>query len=256
MNRFKYYYSRFGIDGLKGYLKTKVSDKNNMLKVSWQGVTHPFYLRYKTSDFSTFDQIFIDQEYSFLANRQPNVIVDAGANIGLASIYFANRFPDAKVIAIEPEIGNFELLKINTSPYTNVTPVNAALWNNNEEISILDPGLGNWGFMTQGQDTADSVTYDLCHKIPGMTVGKIIEAFDLSRIDILKMDIEGAELEVFRESGPWIDKIESAIVELHEHIKPGCNRSFYNGSNGFAYEWLQGENVYLSRGSCIVPPAI
>ncbi len=106
-------------------------------------------MRLNTSDFPTFDQVFIQQEYDFDISRAPKVIVDAGANIGLASIYFANKYPDAKIIAIEPEQSNFKLLEMNVSPYPNVIPVQAALWNKNEDINLIDPGLGKWGFMTE-----------------------------------------------------------------------------------------------------------
>jgi hypothetical protein len=65
------------------------------------------------------------------------------------------------------------------------------------------------------------------------------------------MDIEGAEREVFSDATPWIYKVDSIIIELHERMKAGCNRSFYCGTNGFDHEWIQGENICLSRGHCL-----
>ena len=64
---------------------------------------------------------------------------------GFASIYFANKYPGAKIIAIEPEQSNFELLKDNIAPYPNIIPIQAALWHKNEEINLIDPGLGKSG---------------------------------------------------------------------------------------------------------------
>ena len=58
----------------------------------------------------------------------PRVVVDAGANIGLSTVFFANKFPQAKIVAIEPEPSNFAMLRDNVAPYPNVTPVQAALW--------------------------------------------------------------------------------------------------------------------------------
>jgi hypothetical protein len=85
-----------------------------------------------------------------------------------------------------------------------------------------------------------------------MTVDTIMKEQGIDHIDILKIDIEGAEREVFRDPSSWIGKVDALIVELHEPMKPGCNRSFYSGSNGFDNEWLQGENVYRTRsGSCL-----
>lgn len=78
---------------------------------------YPFIVRNQTSDVEIFEQIFIRQEYNFTVNKPPEVIVDAGANVGFASIYFASKYPNSKIIAIEPEESNFRLLKKNTDSY-------------------------------------------------------------------------------------------------------------------------------------------
>ena len=75
--------------------------------------------------------------------------MDAGANIGLASILFANRFPQAKIFAIEPEHDNFNLLADNVCTYDNIVPLHAALWGENATIHLTDPGDGAWGFRDQ-----------------------------------------------------------------------------------------------------------
>ena len=99
-----------------------------------------------------------------------------------------------------------------------------------------------------GEKTLPGVSSEnVCHVVKAMTVDKIIEDFGIDRINILKIDIEGAEKEVFADSSAWIESVDALIVELHERMKPGCNRSFYLGSNGFDHEWSQGENIYLSR---------
>jgi FkbM family methyltransferase len=77
------------------------------------------------------------------------VIIDAGANIGLTSVVYANRYPEARVIAIEPEVSNFQLLKENAASYPNIELVHGALWKENTKLRILDPGSGSWAFRTQ-----------------------------------------------------------------------------------------------------------
>ncbi len=174
--------------------------------------------------------------------------MDAGANIGLSSIYFANKYPKARIIAIEPEISNYKLLEKNIMPYKNISALNVALWNKNERISLVDPGLGKWGFMTANEGQKNDIfESNTCHKVQGLTIARIMSMNNLEQIDILKIDIEGAEKEVFTDSSHWIEKINILIIELHETMKTGCNRSFYNGSNGFNNEWIQGENIFLSR---------
>lgn len=248
----KLYFSILGLTGIFQALKAKLTKSSILLKAYNPDCKFPINLRIPSSDFPTYIQVFINKEYDFSVEKQPEVIMDAGANIGLASIYFTNKYPGSKIIAIEPERNNFELLKKNVAPYKNIIPIQAALWDKNEDIDLIDPGLGNWGFMTKDNEIENISTKFppaiISHKVKGCTIDKLMTDYKLNNIDILKIDIEGAEREVFRETSSWINKVNALIVELHEGMKPGCLRSFYNGSNGFDTEWRQGENVYLSKG--------
>ena len=243
----KSYYSWFGVGGLASAIMAKLTSSNLLIRVKMPEILFPFYLRCRTSDIQTFEQVFIKQDYDFEVVKYPKVIVDAGANIGLASIYFTNRYSDSQIIAIEPEMSNYEMLKKNVTPYNNVIPLNAALWDKNEEVNVVDPGFGKWAFMTQGENCQEESLGIMCHKVRGMTVGKIMEDNGLEKIDILKIDIEGAEREVFRDASSWVGRVDAMIVELHDSRKPGCNSSFIDGSKGFDVKWKQGENIYLSR---------
>ncbi len=247
LRKVKTYLSATGLPGILAAARAGATRSVVTLKLKKHHLKHPIHLRIPSSDVPTYRQVFIDKEYAFQVEKAPEVIIDAGANIGLASVYFANKYPGAKIIAIEPEQSNFDLLKQNTSPYPNIIPVQAALWNRNEEINLVDPGLGKWGFMTDGKPASGAASDNVCHPVKAMTVDRIIQDYGLGRVNILKVDIEGAEKEVFSDTSAWIDAVDAIIVELHERMKPGCNRSFYVGSNGFDHEWSQGENVYLSR---------
>lgn len=125
----------------------------------------------------------------------------------------------------------------------------AALWNTNGEIKVIDPGYGKSGYMTEGAAPSKGPPRSVCHSVMAMTVDGIMRRYHLKKIDILKIDIEGAEKEVFSDTSSWIDNVRSLIIELHERGKPGCNRAFYCGTNGFDREWTRGENVYLARGN-------
>ena len=231
----------------------------NITKFHEKGIKEPFFLRMNTADIGTYIRIFIDKEYNFNVKYPPKVIIDAGANIGLASIYFTNKFPNTKIISLEPEKANFEMLQRNVKSYKNIIPLNAALWCKNEEVELIDAGLGTDGYLTLNQNeinniynsnSANESNKDYLHKnykVPGKTVDKIIEDFNLENLDILKLDIEGSEKELFENSSSWIDKINSIAIELHDFMKPGCSRSFYNGSYGFDNEWADGVSVFISR---------
>ncbi|UAJ72561.1 FkbM family methyltransferase [Synechocystis sp. PCC 7339] len=242
--------------GFRGLVKTliaKVKNKTDLLEISNENTRWPIYLRIPSSDVPTYKQIFVDNEYNCTTNRPPKTIIDAGANIGLASVYFANKYPTAKIFAIEPESKNFKLLLKNISDYENIVPIQAALWNENEEINLVDSGLGNWGYMTD----ADAVDKDICHQVQGVTIDEIMNQYDLEEIDILKVDIEGAEKEVFADPSLWIDKINSFIIELHDFMKPGCGESFYAGIDKIKPNltmWRREENLFASKKDFLCVP--
>ena len=239
------------IIGLKStliLLYCEIMHKKTKLKIRNSNISQDIVLRYPSSDILVYQQVFTHKEYEFTTTRPPKVIVDAGANVGYASIYFANLYPDAKVFAIEPENNNFEILCENIKNYKNIIPIQGALWNENSEISICDEGLGEWGFMTFSSDNPQRIVKNM---VQGYTVDFLIQKYNLEKIDILKIDIEGAEKEVFEDTTKWINDVDSLIVELHDRMKAGCSRSFYNNTPDFQYKWTRGENIYLSKGNIL-----
>ena len=241
----RYYRKVLGWRGVTEAALASASRSNRFIKVQPPGVKAPFRLRVPSTDVPTYKQVFLEAEYDFRVLGEPRVIVDAGANIGLASILFANRYPRARIYAIEPERSNFDLLVENVRPYDNVVPIQAALWGENTTINIVDPGEGAWGFMTDAAGDG--------HEVSAITVDRLMDDYDIDRIDILKIDIEGAEKEVFADNPAWIDRVGSIICELHERLKGGCNRSFYDSTRGFAEEWRHGENIYVTRPGVLAP---
>ena len=242
------------ISSFSGFLRGVYSTLFKVPQIITVNRTHcrfPFRIRFASSDIDTLQQIFLWHEYDVKVDAQPAVIVDAGANIGLAAIYFANVFPEAKIIAIEPEQGNFELLRENVAPCGAIIPLQAALWHKNEDIDLVDPGRGHWGFVTRGKEdglgASESAQGAVCHRVRAITVDWLMDEYGLDRINILKIDIEGAEKEVFSDASAWIGKVDSMIVELHDHFKPGCLESFHEGAKGFDEEWSQGENVFVTK---------
>jgi FkbM family methyltransferase len=248
------YFKLAGLRGLWALIVWKVSKQSTLLKINKPFLKYPVYLRVPSSDVATFEEIFIAKVYDFNTKNKPETIIDAGANIGLASIYFINKFPETKIISIEPEKSNFIILEKNTEFYKNIYPIHGALWYENSLINIVDPGLDYYGFMTDDKKTDQRFGLPI-QEVKGYTIDKIIKDHGLQHIDIIKIDIEGAEREIFRDPSLWINCIDSIIIELHERLKPGTNRSFYLNTNGFDFEWQQGDNLVLTRnGGCIIIP--
>lgn len=239
------YYRALGLRGLWLSMKAKLIRTPEEFTATVPGIPQPVIMRLKTTDIFTYIQVFLENEYDFELAKLPLSIIDAGANIGLASIYFSQRYPNATIIAIEPERSNFELMCKNVGNYPNIIPLHAALWKENADIDLIDPGLGHWGF--QATEATDEEAEQIQHKVPGLTVDTIMDNYGMEYVDILKIDIEGAEKEVFENASAWIGRTGVTFIELHEDMKPGCEASLRNATRDFEYECRMGENVFLAR---------
>ncbi len=169
-------------------------------------------MRSGTTDWLVYRQIFEELEYQCLpSNFNPETILDLGANVGYSSAYFLTRYPDAKVIAIEPDGDNFAALCENLKPYGNrASALHAAVWSKQDFLSLRTDhyrGGGAW---------AKQVRVDAEGSIAAFDIEALMRRFALPEISLVKMDIEGAEVEVFKGSLNWIDNIEVLVVELHD----------------------------------------
>tara|TARA_Y100001934_G_scaffold270838_1_gene356382 strand:+ start:168 stop:452 length:285 start_codon:yes stop_codon:yes gene_type:complete len=86
-------------------------------------------------DQEVFDEVFLSGEFD-IDFGAPSFILDAGAHIGLSSVYFANRFPNAIVLAIEPDASNYNILCKNALAYPNIKPIQGGLWGHTGKLSI------------------------------------------------------------------------------------------------------------------------
>lgn len=226
----------------------KIIATNNIVQICRADYKYPIYLRNSTIDVGVYREICEKKEYDFCCKEEPKYIIDAGANIGMASIYFANKYKEAKIIAIEPEEENYKLLKLNTEKYSNITVINAALWNASGEIELFDVGVENVGFMIETDVSSIRLaTKNFKQLTKTITIDEIIHDFNIDNIDILKIDIEGAEKELFESCENWINKVKLIIAELHERKKKGCNKAFYKNSKLFDVIGMRSEDVYLSK---------
>ena len=235
----------FGARGLWLAARTKLTRKERIERSPVAG-SHTINIRLNSSDLSTFTKIFLNREYDIPLAKEPKVIVDAGANVGYASAFFALQFPKARIIAIEPEAANFELLKQNTGAFPNVTAVKAAIWPTSGQVNLLDPGMGSWGF-----EAADAGNKEAAGKrlgtVKAVTVDEVMSEFNLPYIDILKVDIEGGEKPLFAGSPEWLKRVGVVMIELHDQRHVGCSRNFYIATRDFDREIHQGENVFMLR---------
>lgn len=243
IKRVWWHLNKFGVmHGTNILLKTL--SKKEHVPVRIPGYSHPIFFRANTSDVPTFEQVFLGHEYDVpFPNRNPRLIIDAGANAGYATIFFAQKFPKAQVIAVEPDPDNFAALTRNTEHYPNVTRVQAGLWYKKTFLKIKNTHAEKWAIQVSERDNSDEST------IAAITIPDLMTGACCESIDILKLDIETAEEQLF-ESGyeSWLDKVDLILIEIHDNLKPGCSTSFYRATSKYRFKQsISGENIILER---------
>jgi FkbM family methyltransferase len=214
----KWYNKTFGFFSLP-YVYIKYLISQDFIKVSNPISKEKIYIRPGTADIPVFNDIFLHNELDTVVDN-PKFIVDAGAHIGFASIWYAIKYPNATIIALEPEKRNFQMLLKNTEKYQNIIPINIALWNKNTFLKIESRKVENWAF--QVKEIAGK------SDIKAKTIIDLMVDYQINQIDILKMDIEGSEIEVFSNSDQWINSVRTIIIELHDRFRPGCFAALEN----------------------------
>jgi len=239
------YYTLFGFYGVFLAIKSCILRRPIQAQLSIPWSPHPLHLRLRTSDVLLFQNIFLNREYDYDYAVAPKVIVDAGANIGLASIFYSCKYPSSRIFAIEPEPSNFEILKANIASYPNISAVHAALWKEDCDVFIVDPGRGPWGFRTSA--FRSELRRQGYKSIRGFSLDRFMRDYQIRYIDILKVDIEGAEKELFESAQEWIDRVGSIAIEIHDRFKPGCSEVVRAATRDFELVSQHGETAFLER---------
>jgi FkbM family methyltransferase len=225
--------------------------RGTLCRATVPGSNTKVLLRLGSSDISVFNGIFRWQEYGWDLERRPRTIVDGGAYIGLSAIYFTMRYPGVRVIAVEASESNFNLLVRNTSAFSNIEPVHAALWPQPGSLVLTDPGTGLWGLQVRDAGAQDSAPQGSADEpldsVRAITIPDIIRDHRLDNIDLLKVDIEGSEKEMFGAPTPWLGQVDAICIELHDWFKTGCSRTFFAAVGDFSSEAWRGENVLVAR---------
>jgi FkbM family methyltransferase len=208
-----------------------------------------FHYRPTRADRGVVAQIFESQDYSlgrlqrgadllalYERIRRP-LILDLGANIGAATVYFGMHFPRAHIVALEPQAENFALLQDNVAGL-DVDARRAAIGSRDGEAALVDPGEGEWGYRTaagRGVRVEGAARLVAEKRAAGYTPY------------IAKIDIEGAEAELFAADTAWADSFPLVIIELHDWLLPraGTSRAFLAWAGARQRDFVPvGENVF------------
>lgn len=151
-------------------------------------------------------EIYWHQIYRFSPSREAPLIIDCGANVGLAVIFFKLAYPKSRVLAFEADPTIFEKLQRNVETFglQDVTLRNEAVWSSAGTMNFVpDGGVG--GRLADAQNDRASIA------VPAVT----LRPFLFESIDLLKIDIEGAEMEVLRDCEPALQMVRNLFVEYH-----------------------------------------
>ena len=227
--------------------EVKQAMMDQLLTVGVKGMKMPF--TYRKIDEIIVKSILVSGEYNLpLKGFNPKLILDCGGNVGAAAIFFASKYKNAQIYSIEPQNDNFKLLQYNTIYYDNIHAMKAALWDKETFVRVEDRGFGVAGYMTF------ETTEDDPDAFRTVTVSSLLRDSGFDEVDLLKIDIEGAEKEVF--SAPdvhdWLPKVKILTIELHDRMKRGCSYALFNALSKYHYFFsLNGENLIFIREDAI-----
>lgn len=211
-------------------------------EVKWKG--KQYHLRKKTTDFKVFRAVVVFGQYNISRINSNNVktIIDLGSNIGFSVLHFKTQFPDAHIIAVEPEKHNYDQLVKNVKDYGNIDCLHNAIWYTRQNLGIFDSGLGEYGFrVVEGNQK-------LVGSVDAISMDDLVNMYNLETIDILKIDIEGAEKELFTYNYEnWLQKVRCIVIELHDLYRPGCATAFFKAISSREFSiFCKGEDIVIT----------
>jgi len=161
-----------------------------------------------------FKGVFNDKEYDCRARFEPAPlrILDLGGNIGFGSVFFSKIFPEAKLAVVEPDPRNLPLLRKNLG----LNGVSATVM-----AAAIGPAAGTLTLRYGTNPTCSSLAGTGMHELSNTvevavtTVSKVMEQAGWDYIDLVKIDIEGAEEELLARDNQWLAKVGALIMEIH-----------------------------------------
>jgi FkbM family methyltransferase len=159
---------------------------------------------------SMYKDIYEQEIYRFQAGTDRPFIIDGGANIGLSVLYFKELYPEAQVIAFEPDDQIYAVLErnIQSGDHDRVELVRRALWSSETSLTFMSEGADG-GRVARPQDTNNKVVRTV----------RLRDYLDDRKVDLLKLDIEGAETEVLLDCADRLGNVERLFVEYHSFAR-------------------------------------
>jgi FkbM family methyltransferase len=177
--------------------------------IAYSGKVHRFHFE-DIGDFELLNEIFLQSAYLLHTELEQNpVIIDLGANIGVATIFFAMCWPNSEIHSVEPDPKNFRRLFINTKSLNNIVCHQKLIWSHDKKVPF---------YVNKHRGSSSSIlkTSPKQHHInfQASTLSQFIHQISKDKISLLKIDVEGAEEAIFSKFHEF-DKIKVIAGELH-----------------------------------------
>ena len=183
-------------------------------------------------DLDVVHELFVRDEYAAVAlPAAPAVILDVGANIGLASVDFKLRWPGARIVAVEPDPRSFALLERNVAAWPDVAPVRAAVADADGEAEFFTSDVSVVGGLQRTQEGQRAL------RVRTLTLATLLRDHAIDRVDLLKLDVEGGEEAALADPAP-LERVAAIVGEIHPGV---IGRS----AEAFCAERLAGYDVQL-----------
>lgn len=257
------YIRRFGVyDGLRLMLALERElpyRSDGVRRYRVPGIPHQILLRECRGDHAVFWQCQVKNQYDtdcfpqgqrldlvykkILRDGRKPVIIDCGANIGLATVWYANKYPQATIYAIEPDRRNYQILLENTKHYgTRVVCLNDGVWNRSCHLRIVNPKSAPTTFRVEEVEQATE------GDMRAYTIPEILELAGPESVPLLvKIDIEGAQKQLFSSNTDWVARTHLIAIELDDWLMPwqGTSRRLFACLSRLPFDYLlQGETLF------------
>lgn len=211
---------------------------------------NPIYLRKGTKDAETFEEIYLDRIYDTDLHLKPHTILDGGGNTGLASRFFHARYPAARIAYVEIDPGNVSMARKNLAGVDQITIFENALSYDERYFKIEDPfNATNSYAIVEGTESD--------HDVTSVSPASIMKQLDWDGIDLVKLDVEGSERELFKNNvDEWLPRVKILMIETHDRMIENCSFDVMTVLNQYGFQLftttLGGTLVYYGKEAMAV----
>jgi FkbM family methyltransferase len=215
------------------------------VRIRVKGYQHPVWMREGSADPYAFFQLFVEKEHDFNVGLDPDevrLIVDCGANVGYTSVFMLNKYPNARLIAVEPDPENLEICRRNLEPYgARAEVIRAGVWSHETHLKLVRPDVSDFSWRIMVKEVAEGESSDLF----ATSLSAILERSGCTTIDLLKIDVEGSEEVIFAKNTEWLDHVRTIGIELHGPLR---REIFFRAMSDYRYDLSTSGEVTVCSG--------